>query len=161
MLGHDEKFRHFLLRRVRPLRLDTMRKYEEKVSCCAEIVQHWENVAEQPEARTRVVSEKVRLRSLLISVHNDACRMIGDCADEYTWLEELWLARRRFALTSGNFFQFSLRPGKLRRFLSAWCYYRWVQFKTFGKRLPKQPGRWIDRRQGYSSNHKETIKTAF
>lgn len=148
-----------MLRRIRPLKIGVMRKYEEKVSCCAEIVQHWENLANEPGAGGRVATEKVRLKNLLNSVNKDACLSIGECAEEYTWLQELWLARRRVALTSGNFFQLSWRYGKLKRLFSAWCHYRWVQFKTFGKRLPKQSGRWVDRKKVYV-NHVGAVNSA-
>lgn len=143
MLGHDEKFRHFLLRRVRPLKLDAIRKYEEKVSCCAEIMQHLEGVKSS--------ATQERLKNVLRNINEDACQIMGECTKEYSAQQELWLARRRFALTSGNFFQLSWRAGKLYRFLCAWANYRVVQIKTFFKCLPKKPGRWIDRKQVYNN----------
>jgi len=155
MMGVDEKFRHFLLRRIRPLSNDTLRKYEELAACQTEMVQAWEvlehdqtyrrafSVSAPPEPEGGITTpdqkldaraiekEQSRLKQSVSTMDQRLTRTMEPYEREYRTLHALWLARRRLALTTGNFFQLSLRPSKLGRFLTAWLHYRTTQLRSF------------------------------
>jgi hypothetical protein len=153
MLGHEEKLRHFLLRRIGPLTNDKLRRYEEISGKQCERVQQWEILEyetgyeeawfgscpkdRKPEDYYAECKAKAKERLSKHINKGEACcaKVIANEDRKYAAFYELWLARRRMALTSGNFFQLSWRPSKLWRFVCAWLYYRKVQLRTPWKRL--------------------------
>jgi hypothetical protein len=158
MLGLEEKFRQFVLRRIRPLTDETLKDYEGLAALESELIQDWEilqyetgyeveRYGQPPRARGKKKillsskpakayyarqksGEQGRLVRLIKLADRRADILMAPYEKEYSALHDLWIARRRLALTSGNFFQISWRPTKLWRFLSAWGKYRTTQIKT-------------------------------
>jgi hypothetical protein len=172
MLRTDEKFRHFVLRRIRPLQHDALKDYEERLARQCELVQHWEilqyekgyeqerfGAAAKGYDREKT-NEQMRLRNVIKRVEKANARLMVPLAREYAALQALWLARRRLALTSGNFFQLSLQPSKLRRFLAAWLNYRKTQLVASFQLLPNRLNNLFRRHRVPPKEKKPTLRPA-
>ena len=119
MLTLEPGLRTLLLTRIRGLNDEQLKAYEGLVALQLELQQR---LRANPE--NRKVQEQIDRAGQL------AYQAIAQYQNEFNALYDLWLARRRKALSQGNYFQVPRNWKALVRYCSSWWHYRKSQLKT-------------------------------